>query len=211
MRGLIYLVQTIQDYLKQSRQDIYQTRPLYIQKCELYVLYTGRQSQKKDIISFRDVYYTGETSAIDANVRVLQTGEDKDIITQYCKFTNIYAEQFNIHKRTLRTIKETIRICIEQDILKDYLLSHEKDVITMLECLFDQETVFNNFLNTKIYEAENRGKEQGREEASILSMQKTISRLNRLGISREEIIGIITEDYGLSKAESADRVTACLG
>jgi len=175
------------------------------------VLYTGRQSQKKDIISFRDVYYTGETSAIDANVRVLQTGEDKDIITQYCKFTNIYAEQFNIHKRTLRTIKETIRICIEQDISKDYLLSHEKEVITMLECLFDQETVFNNFLNTKIYEAENRGKEQGREEASILSMQKTISRLNRLGISREEIIGIITEDYGLSKAESADRVTAYLG
>ena len=131
-----------------------------------------------------DIYYAGDTSAIDVHVRVLQVGKDKNIVTEYCQFTDIYAEQFIKHKRTLKTIKETIRICIERDILKDYLQQHEKEVITMLECLFDQETVFNNFLNTKIYEAENKGIEkgivqgiekgivQGRQEASILSIQK---------------------------------------
>jgi len=93
----------------------------------------------------------------------------------------------------------------------------------MLECLFDQETVFNNFLNTKIYEAETRGREegieqgreegieQGRQEASNLSIQKAINRLNILGISKEDIVGIISEDYGLSRTESSNRVTACLG
>ena len=215
MRGLIYLVQTIQNYLKQSRQDIYQSKPLYLPKCELYVLYTGRQKPEKDTISLRDVYYAGDTSAIDVHVRVLQAGKDKNIVTEYCQFTDIYAEQFTKHKRTLKTIKETIRICIERDILKDYLQQHEKEVITMLECLFDQETVFNNFINTKIYEAENRGIEkgivQGRQEASILSIQKTSNRLNMLGISKDEIVGIISEDYGLSRTESSNRVTACLG
>ena len=93
----------------------------------------------------------------------------------------------------------------------------------MLECLFDQETVLNNFLNTKMYEAENRGiekgiergraegREEGREEGRMFSIQKAISRLSRLGVSKEEIIGIISEDYGLSKSESCNRVTACLG
>ena len=89
----------------------------------------------------------------------------------------------------------------------------------MLECLFDQETVFNNFLNTKIYEAENRGVEkgivqgivQGRQEASNLSIQKSINRLNMLGISKDEIVGIISEDYGFSRTESSNRVSACLG
>jgi len=223
MRGLIYLVQTIQNYLKQSRQDIYQAKPLYLPKCELYVLYTGRRKPEKDTISFSDVYYAGNTSAIDVHVRVLQVGKDKNIVTEYCQFTDIYAEQFIKHKRTLKTIKETIRICIERDILKDYLQQHEKEVITMLECLFDQETVFNNFLNTKIYEAETRGREegieqgreegieQGRQEASNLSIQKAINRLNILGISKEDIVGIISEDYGLSRTESSNRVTACLG
>ncbi|MDO5490721.1 MAG: hypothetical protein Q4F52_11575 [Bacteroidaceae bacterium] len=210
MRGLIYLVQTIQSYLKQSRQDIYQSKPLYLPKCELYVLYTGRQKPEKDTLSFREVYYAGAESAIDVHVRILQTGNDKNIVTQYCQFTDIYAEQFVKYKRSLKTIKETIRICIEQDILADYLHHHEKEVITMLECLFDQETVFNNFLSTKMYEAENRGREQGREEASTFSIQKTISRLNKLGISKEKIIGIISEDYGLSKEESCSRVNACL-
>ena len=210
MRGLIYLVQTIQSYLKQSRQDIYQSKPLYLPKCELYVLYTGRQKPEKDTLSFREVYYAGAEPAIDVHVRILQTGNDKNIVTQYCQFTDIYAEQFVKYKRSLKTIKETIRICIEQDILADYLHHHEKEVITMLECLFDQETVFNNFLSTKMYEAENRGREQGRGEASTFSIQKTISRLNKLGISKEKIIGIISEDYGLSKEESCSRVNACL-
>jgi len=51
---------------------------------------------------------------------------------------------------------------------------------------------------------------QGREEASIFSIQKAINRLNKLGISKDEIVGIISEDYGLSRTESCNRVSACL-
>ena len=51
-------------------------------------------------------------------------------------------------------IKRTIEICKEEDILSDYLQSREKEVIDMMEALFNQEIAFENHVTQREREAD---------------------------------------------------------
>ncbi len=46
---------------------------------------------------------------------------------------------------TKQTIKETIRICKDRNILKEYLISREKEVITIMMSLFDDEQIMKTY------------------------------------------------------------------
>ena len=70
---------------------------------------------------------------------VLLNGKKGDIINQYIVFTQVFAEQIEIYGKTLKAVKETIRICKERNVLKEYLESRESEVITIMNSLFDQE------------------------------------------------------------------------
>ena len=63
---------------------------------------------------------------------------------------------------TKQTVKETIRICKDKNILKEYLMSKEVEVITIMMSLFDNEQIIRTYLkdaanaaaNTAAYEAD---------------------------------------------------------
>ena len=56
-----------------------------------------------------------------------------------CNFTKVYNEQGKIHGRTEQGVRETIRICKDKNVLKEYLESREKEVIDMMVALFDEK------------------------------------------------------------------------
>lgn len=94
---------------------------------ELYVLYTGPKTISKTEISLSEEFFAGKPIAIDAKVKVIITGKNNDIITQYVLFTKVIDEQRNLYKNNTQTaITETIRICKDKNILKEYLENHEK-------------------------------------------------------------------------------------
>ena len=68
-------------------------------------------------------------------------GETDDIIGEYVTFTKVYNEQCKIHGRTEQAVRETIRICKDKNVLKEYLESREKEVIDMMVTLFDEEKI----------------------------------------------------------------------
>ena len=68
-------------------------------------------------------------------------GETDDIIGEYVAFTKVYNEQCRIHGRTEEAVRETIRICKDKNVLKEYLESREKEVIDMMVTLFDEEKI----------------------------------------------------------------------
>ena len=64
---------------------------------------------------------------MDVKVRVLYGSEENDIISQYVTFSKVYNEQMKLHGRTRETIMETIRICKDKNVLREYLVSREKE------------------------------------------------------------------------------------
>ena len=68
-------------------------------------------------------------------------GETDDIIGEYVTFTKVYNEQCKMHGRTEQAVRETIRICKDKNVLKEYLESREKEVIDMMVTLFDEEKI----------------------------------------------------------------------
>ena len=47
--------------------------------------------------------------------------------------------------RTRKAIMETIRICKDRNVLKEYLESRENEVVNIMMTLFDEETIMKNY------------------------------------------------------------------
>lgn len=140
-RIIMYYAETLNNYITQTDQNKYGRKKLSIPKPEFYVVYTGTDNKKvKEAYSLAAEFFEGDDSFIDVNVRILKADEEKrDIVTQYIIFTQILAEQEMQYGRSEQAIQETIRICKARNVLKEYLEKREKEVITIMMSLFNQE------------------------------------------------------------------------
>ncbi len=152
-RALMYLVQTYREYFKETKQDIYNSKKLKMPKPEVYVIYVGDRKTKPEQISLSKEFFGGEEVCLDLNVKMIYDGNTGDIINQYVTFTKVCNEQVKIHGRTRKAIKETIRMCKDRDVLKEYLERKEQEVVDMLMELYDQEEVMRSYVQSEKYEA----------------------------------------------------------
>ena len=58
------------------------------------------------------------------------------------KFFN---EQTKQHGMTQKAVTETIRICKDRNVLREYLLDREKEVVTIMMSLFDEEQIMRTY------------------------------------------------------------------
>ncbi|MBU5471858.1 hypothetical protein KQI85_16140, partial [Falcatimonas sp. MSJ-15] len=92
-------------------------------------------------------------------------------------------------------ITNAIDYCIEENIMREFLIKHKAEVFSVCITEFDE----------KIYEAELReeareegrtlGREEGREEERIKNIRKTIFLLHRLNFKNEDIIREISQTF----------------
>ena len=57
----------------------------------------------------------------------------------------VYNEQRQLYGATKKAILETIRICKDRNILKEYLESREQEVVDMMMTLFDDEQILKAY------------------------------------------------------------------
>jgi len=145
IRALMYLVQTYHDYFKRTNQNLYGSKKVTMPRPELYVIYTGNRKRVPDTISLSKEFFAGEKISIDAEVKVLYQENENDIIGQYIIFTKVYNEQRKKYGATKEAILETIRICKDRNVLKEYLESREKEVVDMMMTLFDDEQILKAY------------------------------------------------------------------
>lgn len=145
IRALMYLIQTYHDYFKRTNQNLYGSKKVNMPKPELYVIYTGKKVKVPDVISLSEEFFAGEKISIDANVKVLYQENENDIIGQYIIFTKVYNEQRGLFGSTKKAILETIRICKDRNVLKEYLESKEQEVVDMMMTLFDDEQILKAY------------------------------------------------------------------
>lgn len=145
IRALMYLVQTYHDYFKRTNQNLYGSKRANVPKPELYMIFTGERETIPDTISLSKEFFDGERTAIDAEVKVLYQENEKDIIGQYIIFCKVYNEQRKLYGNTKKTVTETIRICKDRNVLKEYLESREQEVVDMMMTLFDDEQILRAY------------------------------------------------------------------
>ena len=146
IRALLYLIQTYHDYFKRTKQNLYGSKKVNMPRPELYVIFTGEKPENPpDVISLSKDFFDGEKIAIDAEVRVLYQEDESNIIGEYIIFCKVYNEQRKKYGQTREAVLETIRICKDRNVLKEYLENKEQEVVDIMMTLFDDEQVLEAY------------------------------------------------------------------
>ena len=165
VRVLLYLAQSYHEYFQRTCQDYYKSRKVKMPKPELYVIFTGNKGRKPDKISLSKEFFEGADIDIEVKAKVIYESDTDDIINQYIIFCKVFNEQTKKHGMTQKAVTETIRICKDRNVLKEYLLEREKEVVTIMMSLFDDEQIMKSFIRSERYEA---AQESARETAKKL-------------------------------------------
>lgn len=156
VRILIYLMVTYQDYIKKTRQNVYKSKKIRLPMPELYMVYTGEQKERPEYISLAEEFFDGQSIFLDAKVKVLYGSDGSDIISQYVAFTKVYDEQRKMYGRIRKAVTETIRICKDKNVLKEYLEEREKEVENIMLAMYDEKEILLEYIESERYEAEKK-------------------------------------------------------
>ena len=164
IRVLLYLANTWKEYIQNKKLNIYGSGGMLLPKPELYVIYTGERKERPEWIFLSEEFFPGQECFVDVKVRMLYDGKEGDILNQYVTFTKIYNEQVKEYGRTKEAVLETIYICKNRKILKEYLESREKEVVDIMMTLFDQEYAVERYGDEKKAEGKAEGLAEGKAE-----------------------------------------------
>ena len=95
----------------------------------------------------------------------MSCGTEGDIIDQYIRFTKIFNDQVKIFGYTRKAVMETISICKNRNLLKEYLESREKEVVDIMSFLFDDEYIMRLYVEDKVQEAREEAEKELKEAA----------------------------------------------
>ena len=62
--------------------------------------------------------------------------------------SKVFNEQTKHHGMTKKAVMETIRICKDRNALREYFLDREKEVVTIMMSLFDEEQIMKSFIKS---------------------------------------------------------------
>lgn len=167
IRMFIYLAQTYHEYFKGNSTNLYGSKKAVMPEPELYVVYTGDRKKRQEYISLSEEFFGGRNIGIELRAKVIYGGKGNDILEQYIKFTKVYNGQVKEYGRTRKAVIETIRICKNENLLKEYLESREKEVVSIMMALFDQEEVFDIYIKSERKEAAREAEKRTRKETAI--------------------------------------------
>ncbi len=145
IRILLYLAESYHKYFEQNGQNLYGSRKVKMPKPELYVIFTGNKGGKPDTISLSKEFFNGADIDIEVKAKVIYESDTEDIINQYIIFCKVLDKQREKYGMTEQAIKETIKICKDRNVLKEYLEHRETEVVTIMMSLFDDERIMKTY------------------------------------------------------------------
>ena len=195
VRLLLYVSQTIYQYIEKTKQNVFSSTKLALPEPELYVIYLGERVNKPMELNLSKVFYEGRKTAIDLNAKIIYDGRQGDIIDQYIGFTKVYNEQLKLYGRTQKAVSETIRICKNKNYLKEYLQTRETEVKDIMMTIFSAERA----IEARILDAEAvgeargeaRGKSYGLAQGKEEQARETALNMNKKGLSTDFIADCI--------------------
>lgn len=187
-RCIMYLGDTWLRYGTRRNFDWYDETKVELPETEMYVIYTGKRKIDKKEINLSEEFYGGKKIAIDATITVLTYDGGDDILDQYIQFCKIFDEQRTLYPDDgPLAVRETIRICIERNILKDYLLKRREEVSTIMLTFLDQDAATKAMI------------ENEKKKAKI---QATVETYQEVGKNFSDVINLLMEKFSLTRSAS---------
>ena len=196
VRALIYLAQSFQDRFESRNVNLYSTKAVQLPEPELYVIYTGDRSDHPDTLRLSEEFFDGKATALDVTVKMLYGDDPTTIIGQYVRFCKVLNEQLKKYGSTNEAILETVRICKNEDVLKDYLATHEQEAVNIMMALFNEEYIQKAYG----YECMQEGIQQGMQQGIQQGMQQGMNEMSRviqclIAAGRVSEIDRVTRDF----------------
>lgn len=138
LRMLAYYGKILNDEVVSGRKyNVYGKRPVKLQPPEFYVIYTGDGHENVEVLTLDEIF--GPNASVQCKVAVLRKGEEGTILAEYIEFCRIYSENCLKFRPPILATEETLRMCLEQGILVDFVREHEQEVRKVLMTMFTQE------------------------------------------------------------------------
>ncbi len=190
LRGLFYHARMYEKYVKANNLDIYTSTLKRIPAPQYYVFYNGDESAEDvETLKLSDSFMnpvepgTFEWTATMLNINL---GHNKELMEK-CKVLKEYAifvEKIKDGVRNLLPVREAIEVavdwCIENDILKEYLIKHKSEVIGMILSEYDEKKHIKNEKQISWEEGRIEGKIEGKIEGRIEGENLLARLINKL-------------------------------
>lgn len=197
VRAFMYLAQSYQERFERWEVNLYSAKAVELPEPELYVIYTGDRQDHPETLELSTEFFGGKKTALDVSVKVLY-GEDRTTITgQYVRFCKVVNEQIKLHGYTSEAVLEAVRICKDEDVLKEYLGNREKEAVDIMMTLFSDEYIQKAYGHECWEEGMQQGEQKGRKEG-----RKEGHRENALTMLKDKMSEPLVAKYsGLSLDE----------
>lgn len=212
LRMLLYLAATYKEYVDEQKLDLYGSKPVSIPRPELYMIYTGAPRQMPDILRLSDMYDGPGDAEIEVKVlRSMGTGNIVDQYIRFCEISDIQRQQYGY---TMKAVEETLKACMEEDILMPFLASRQKEVRDIMVTLFDQQRVTEiheyNLVKDARQEGHNTGLQLGRTEGRAEGIEEgvraTVLALKEFTQDKAVIAEKLTRQFELLPQTAREKV-----
>lgn len=206
LRGLMYFGQLYHKYIKTRRLNIYSSKLQKIPVPHYVVFYNGTQEEPDEkVLLLSDAFQKNHEheyvhGCLECEVRMLNInyGRNKELmekckrLKEYALFIariRKYAKDFP--ERLDLAITKAIEDCIEEDILKDFLIECKSEVLEMVLYSFDKELYEEDLKQIAFEEGEKKGEKIGEKKGErnklISQIQKKLAKQKTADIIAEEL------------------------
>ena len=200
VRFLLYLGETYHRYIEKNDLDLYTTKKVELPKPELYVVYTGDRKTRPETISLKHSFWGTDDCCVDVVAKVIYDSKAGDILNQFIAFSKVFDGQRKKYPDDKRkAVQETISICKEKDVLKEYLAREE--AASVMFAFADQEKEFSRALRNE--------RKEGRAEGEIVGVIRLYH--DELNLMPAEIIQKIMVRFSLKEKDAEKYVEEALG
>ena len=173
VRFLMYLGETYRRYIEKNDLELYTTKRMTLLKPELYVVYTGDGKTRPETISLKKSFWNTDDSCVEVEAKVIYDSKAGDILSQFIDFSHVFDSQRKLYSDDMRkAVQETIRICREKNVLRDYLKGEEAAAVMF--AFADQEKEFNKALRTERREGISIGEARGEARGEAIGENKKL-------------------------------------
>lgn len=179
VRFLIYLAQEYQTVIDKAEKSLYGTGTVILPTPQCIVFYNGmKEMPEEHILKLSDAFENKEVSAdVELTVRMLNInyGHNKRLmekcraLEEYARLAAVTREYMAVEKDLQTALNRAMDYCIENDILKEFLLRNRAEVLGMLLEEFDAEKYERTIRGEGWEEGREEGIEEGIERMAALT------------------------------------------
>ena len=206
VRSLIYFTNILERMLK--GRNIYGRKLVKIPTPRFAVFYNGEEEQPEQYeLKLSDAFeHPVKNPEIELTCKVynINYGKNQELLEK-CPFLKEYMifvdyvrenHRANDYEELEHSIEMAIDRCIEEDVLREFLMEHRTEVVKVVKL----DYTFDRQLTLEREDSREEGRAEGRVEGEI-KMYK------RFGKTKEETKDYLIQEYNLAEEEAAEFIT----